>query len=264
MKTRYIVCLVFIVAVAASGILISCSKSPAAAPPADPTVPSLVAPANNISNQPTSVTLSWASMNSAISYGVQVSTDKNFSSTVFEQTGYTSGDTVTVDGLANATTYYWQVNAVSSSGTGKWANAWSFTTVIAAPDLASPSNGAVNQAIALTLNWGSVEKATSYSAQVSTVATFATTVLNQTGLAATSAVISGLAYGMTYYWQVNATDGAGVGGWSPIWRFATLSVSATPVFPVPANGATGQWPTVTFSWTCNPQIPGDTLRYDLS
>ena len=79
-------------------------------PPTIPAAPVLSSPADASTGISTSPTLSWQSSAGADSYGVQVSTVPDFSTTVYSQAGITSTSTV-VTGLAGNTTYYWRVNA---------------------------------------------------------------------------------------------------------------------------------------------------------
>ena len=253
-------CIVLLAGIVTAGILISCTKSPTA--PAGPPAPPLVAPANDTTNQFVPVTLSWGSVAFAVSYNMQVSATSSFSSTVFEQAGYTS-DTVTVGALVNSTTYYWHVNAANGSGTGTWANAWRFTTVEAAPAApvpATPVNGAADQGTILTVGWTASTGATSYEVQIATESAFAATVSSQTGLTADSATVSGLDYGTTYYWRINATNTGGSSTWSEVWSFATLAVPAAPVLPNPANGATDQTAALTLGWAASASAESYSVR----
>src|SRR5208337_1529613 len=95
-----------------------------------------------------------------------------------------------INGLANATTYYWRAGAKDVGGVSGWSGAWSFTTIMAVPAtpvLSSPTNNAQNQAISLSLSWGSASNAATYAVQVSTDAGFGSTVTAQIGLTGTSA-----------------------------------------------------------------------------
>jgi hypothetical protein len=219
---------------------------------AAPSAPTLTSPANGASGQSISPALNWGAVAGAASYGIHVSTVATFASTVSSQTGVTAISTF-VNGLANSTIYYWQVNATNVAGTSAWSGVWSFTTVIATPSppaLASPTNGSVNQATALTLTWGTVTNAASYGVQVSTVATFASTVSNQSGLAAASAAASGLSNSIICYWRANATNAGGTSAWSGIWSFATIiAAPAAPTLASPTNGASNQPVNLTLSWS---------------
>ena len=67
----------------------------------------------------------------------------------------------------------------TSAARAAWSTLDSFTTIAipAAPATSSPSAGAIDQPTSLTLSWGSTAGAASYAVQLSTVSTFATTVV---------------------------------------------------------------------------------------
>ncbi len=211
-----------------------------------PPVPTLSLPGIGSSNQPTTLTLSWNSGGNASLWNVQISTSASFSS-IFIQDSLLTATLQPVTGLANYTVYYWRVNAGNSlGGRSSWTGAWSFTTTPAAPVPALPNNDALGQQTTLTLDWGSIPGATSYDLQVSTSLTFSPTVLNQTGITASSATVSGLTNGTAYYWQVNTIVPGGISAWSGAWSFWTIF--APPVPALPTNGAMGQSPASTLSW----------------
>ena len=104
------------------------------------------------------------------------------------------------------------------------------------PALSSPTNGAVNQPVALTLTWGAVSGTTSYQVQVSTAANFASTIVSQS-LSGTSDPVSGLAVATLYYWRANATGTHGTGSWSGAWSFTTvIPAPGQATLASPANG----------------------------
>ena len=212
--------------------------------------PPLVTPTNSAINQSTSPTVTWGAVSGAISYALQVSTESGFVTPIFNSSTLTS-TSQNVSGLLNYTTYYWQVNAYNGSTYGGWSSIWSFTTVIATPVLSSPSSGAVNQPVSLTLNWGIVPGAATYSLEVSSSATFAgTPAVNLSGITNPSQAVSGLATSTTYYWEVSATGGnGGTGAWSASWSFTTVPpVPGVPTLSTPANGASGQPLSPTLTW----------------
>ena len=89
--------------------------------------PTLFSPNNNSGSISLTPTLSWTSVNGAISYHLQVSTNSNFSTTVLSQSGITSTSKL-ISSLLNNTTYYWRVNATDGNVISSWSDTWSFTT----------------------------------------------------------------------------------------------------------------------------------------
>jgi subtilisin family serine protease len=113
-------------------------------------------------------------------------------------------------------------------------------TAPATPTLTSPVNGATQQALTTTLAWSSVTGAANYRVQWSLNSDFSTLLGEQT-VTGTSATVSGLLNGTTYYWRVNASNSIGSSSWSAVWSFTTVSaVTLTaPVLVSPSDGATG-------------------------
>jgi|GEM_PF-1279604 len=193
---------------------------------APPLVPQLTSPTNGAPNVALPVYLSWTTVTNTTIYSLQVSTSLNFASMVIAPISL-ADTSVSISGLGNSVTYYWRADAQDAGGASKWSTAWSFTTIPAIPaqpTLSLPANAAVNQTIPMTLNWGTVSGASSYSVQISSVSgNFATTVFRQTGVPGTaSSSIGTLRNDITYYWEVNATNAGGTGIWSSVWSFTTI------------------------------------------
>ena len=89
--------------------------------------------------------------------------------------------------------------------------------------LSSPANNATGVSVPVTLSWGAASGATSYRAQVSTVSTFATLVLDRTGITTTSTSVSGLAANTVYYWRVYGVNAIGQGPASAVRNFTTAT-----------------------------------------
>ena len=194
-----------------------------------PAAPALSLPINGAVNQTIPLTLSWASTARATSYHLLVSTGTALSGAAIEQTGII-GTSVGVSALAYGTTYAWGISADNAAGGSSWSSVWTFTTlsVPAAPPLISPSNNAIfTKNAPLTLSWGTVSTATSYSIQVSSTSTFSTTVLSQSSLTTSSSFTP--THGLPYYWHVSATNAAGAGAWSSI---STLRPSVSIAQPL--------------------------------
>ena len=93
----------------------------------DPIAPILISPENNATKVSVSPTLSWEAAAGANSYNVQVSTNPNFTSVIFDQSNITQ-TSVAVTNLINNTSYYWRVKAANAAGTSTWSPVRNFTT----------------------------------------------------------------------------------------------------------------------------------------
>jgi subtilisin family serine protease len=121
----------------------------------------------------------------------------------------------------------------------------------AAPVLSSPLANATGQSLTPTLSWTASSGAVTYNLQVSTSSTFATTLLDLTGLTTTTRTLSGLTNSTVYYWRVSATNTAGTSAWSATRSFTTaapLALPAAPTLSSPANNATNQLTATRLSW----------------
>jgi hypothetical protein len=222
-----------------------------------PATPTLSSPANGATDVSTSPTLNWNASSGATSYQLQVSTNSSFSTTVVSQSGIT-GTSYDATGLTDGTTYYWRVNATNADGASDYSASWSFTTSggsgnpPAAPTLGSPINGATGISPSPTLTWNVSSGATSYQLQISRNSSFSTIDFSQSGITGTSYGVIGLAEGTTYYWRMNATNGAGTSPYSEIWSLTTTIMPLAPVAaPTPASpedGATNVSADPTLSW----------------
>jgi len=107
------------------------------APPATPTAPSLISPANGAS-VPLPITFDWSDVTAAASYLIQIDDSSTFSAPrVVEQT--VAASQLTVTSLA-ARQHWWRVRGINSAGTaGAWSSVRSFTPQGAAPPPGQPA-----------------------------------------------------------------------------------------------------------------------------
>ena len=118
------------------------------------------------------------------------------------------------------------------------------TTVTApvAPTLSTPANASVGASVTPTLTWGTVSGAVLYHLQVSSVSTFASTVVDDSAITAGTKAITGLVNNTTYYWRVNAKNIGGTSAWSGIFSFKTTPtgvIAATPHYVPSTMGHNG-------------------------
>jgi len=227
--------------------------------------PTLASPSNGAVKQPTTLALRWNPSSGAATYRLQVSTSSAFGTTIVDDSTITTTSRQ-VGPLTNNTTYYWRVKAKNAGGASEWSTVWNFTTIVAAPStptLASPSSGAVSQPTTLTLKWNSSTGATTYHLQVSTSSAFATPILDDSTITATSQQVGSLKNNTTYYWRVNAKNAGGTSVWSTVWSFTTIVAEpSTPTLASPSNGAVSQPTTLVLRW--NPSSGSATYRLQVS
>jgi hypothetical protein len=175
-------------------------------------------PAEGAANQSTSPTLTWGSSSGAVSYEAcyDISNDNDCSS--WTSSGTTTS--ISLNGLANNTTYYWQARAINAGGItyadgGAW---WSFTTMVgyhlpfATTYSASgiTTSGAILNGI-VNPNNGSTTVTFQYGptpAYESTVAADQSPITGSINIPV-SKEITGLSANTTYYYRVVAVNNAG-------------------------------------------------------
>ncbi len=115
------------------------------------------------------------------------------------------------------------------------------------PILALPINNAVNIKDTITLKWNYPYLASSYRLQLATDSTFASgIILDQSNLADTFKIITGLSGQKKYFWRANSSNAGGTSQFSTVFNFNT-GFPVTPVLVYPV--ASGSIPLdTTFYW----------------
>jgi hypothetical protein len=213
-------------------------------PPVVPGRPVLISPAGLVSV--TTPTFRWISVPEATGYTLTITRDGigdthySYGPSVCDLAGTCSATPAT---LTNNASYHWSVTAGNAAGQGSASAALEFWTLIAAPgsfQKVAPTNGATDQAVSLTLSWGTSAAAVSYEYCLDRIDNNVCDGIWTSVGGANSAQISSLVTGTTYYWQVRAVNAAGTteantGSW---WRFTTVSVG-TYFFDDMENGGAG-------------------------
>ncbi len=215
-----------------------------------PSKPLLVSPPNNSVNISLSPVLKWTKSWGASVYRVQVSTDSLFNNLIVNDTNVID-TSWSLSGLTSNTRYWWRVNARNSIGTSG-AYVSSFTTIPPAPappQLVSPLNNATGQNLSLALVWHKSSWAASYRVQVSADSLFQNLIVNDSTLADSTRVVSGLAPLTYYWWRVNAKNLGGTSSYSSVWKFKTIGLPAQVTLLNPPNNAVNQPTSIVFGWT---------------
>ncbi len=89
--------------------------------------PELLSPPRNAVRVEPTVIFVWNEASNAVSYHVQVSTESNFGTIVYEKDKLIGQSTLPLS-LAPSTTYYWRVLSENEQGESSWSPVWSFTT----------------------------------------------------------------------------------------------------------------------------------------
>jgi uncharacterized integral membrane protein len=151
-------------------------------------------------------------------------------------------------------TYYWRVRTTATwPAQSPWSEMESFTVkqlTAVVPTLASPANGSTVTAGTIpAFSWSPISGAATYSFQVSTDPSFATTIYSTTTTSAGAQVPSSvtLTAGTTYFWRVKALAPT-EGEWSTVGNFVIAKpvvVTTTPPAPVVTPTITVQLPPTT-------------------
>jgi phosphodiesterase/alkaline phosphatase D-like protein len=173
--------------------------------PAAPAAPVAIAAS---SLNPSGFNANWNPSSTATGYRLDISVSSKFSSFV---TGYNNKDvgnvtTVAVTGLNSKTTYYYRIRAYNDGGTSGNSNRITVTTLssLGVPVALAATNLSTT---GFSANWGSAAGATGYYMDVATNTTFSKYVTgfrNKNVGNTTTASVTGLSAGKTYYYRVRA------------------------------------------------------------
>jgi hypothetical protein len=167
-------------------------------------------------------------------------------------TSHTAGSSCTTgqsQALSPGTTYFWQVQAWNTNGTqGNYSASRNFSTatsLLPAPTLSSPSNGATGVSTTPGFSWSSVTGANRYWLTVATsngtlptdpnviscpgcvISCSVTTTSHTAGSSCTTGQSQALSSGTTYFWRVQGWNTNGTqGNYSSIFQFQVTAGAA--------------------------------------
>jgi photosystem II stability/assembly factor-like uncharacterized protein len=191
-----------------------------------PDPPLLVFPLENSTSLPTSLTLRWRSVLTALTYDLQVATDSMFSSGLILNDSLVVDTSYATSHLGGGTTYFWRVRARISNGMSVFSTPRRFKTLLALPEqvqLTAPASNAGANVSTVSFAWRkSLPEVTRYWFEIATDAQFVFRAIDST-LADTFFVERALANG-PYWWKVRAFNASGWGQYSESRKF-TVSVT---------------------------------------
>ena len=225
-------------------------------------------PADNATDIPRNVTLSWDCTDpdgDSLNYTVYFGTDINPPSVVsgLNTTQYNVGF------QQYYTVYYWRVVAFDYYGYNTTGPLWSFTTKNnSAPYAASnpiPSNNSTDVSIDLTVFWSGGDPdndSVTYNLYFGINATPPLTVEH---LNATNFTLARLNFSSTYFWRIDTIDEYGLHTTGAVWTFTTRPNAApyAPTDPIPPNGSTNIYIDAIFSWQHAGDPDNDTVTFDV-
>ena len=190
-----------------------------------PSIPSLLAPADNALIKVLTPLLDWAKSSGATfdHYQIQLADNADFTGAVDENIAGVANHAYTPTVALNTNTkYYWHVRAWNTGGDySAWSALRTFRESMLPPGLVDPISGITVGDRKPVFDWDDVAGATKYTLQVSTNSSFTSLVLNLNVTPSTYAPISNLAANKPFYWRVKALGPNGPSAWSTVETFHT-------------------------------------------
>jgi subtilisin family serine protease len=228
--------------------------------PVAPSVPTSLTAVGGV----TQASLSWTAPTQSggadvTDYVVEYSSNSGSTWTVFAD-GVSTSTTATVTGLANGTTYQFQVKAISSGGTSEPSA--SASAIVGVPS-APTSLSATPLGLSIRLSWtapaqngGSV--ITDYVAQFSTDSGATWSTFSDSVSTSPTTTVTGLTNGLTYQLRVSAVNSVGTSAPSSV-VIAVPWAASLPSSPLDLTIASYGLNQVGLSWTIPATNGGDTI-----
>ncbi|MCC6398107.1 MAG: T9SS type A sorting domain-containing protein, partial [Bacteroidetes bacterium] len=220
--------------------------------------PVLLTPANGVTGQPLGITFTWNRVSGAVRYHLQLATDTLFTALIKNDTTIT--DSVRqVNGLVNATWYYWRVKAIAATTGGPFSPRRSFRTAGILPPavtLLAPAQGAMVPGDSARCSWNTASSATRYWLELGLDSLFTLKLVDST-VTDTAKMVRSLLPNTTYWWKVRGGTTDGWGPFSSTRQFMTVTVDVAELDEsIPQSYALEQnYP--------NPFNPATTIRFAL-
>lgn len=183
-----------------------------------PDIPAILSPFNYQKNVPHSVTLKWNESKYADSYSIQLSEDSLFNSVIVDTTGLIE-TSFQLSELKNTQKYFWRVQTKNKYGISEWSETFLFVTKLTEPEITYPFDNSADISPTTILNWTKIDKAETYSIEVSLDSTFSKIFYSENGIKDTSAQVSGLNTFTKYYWRVRSENNLATSSWSSVKSF---------------------------------------------
>ncbi|MFP4555807.1 MAG: T9SS type A sorting domain-containing protein, partial [Bacteroidales bacterium] len=159
--------------------------------------------------------------------------------------------------------YYWRVRGYHAEDVSEWSETREFTTDTLGARPTSPTNGAEERPVRLTLSVDRVSGSTTIEYELDTLPTFDSGNLQtyDHSDSYSGKIISNLDYGQKYYWRVRGYHAEDVSGWSETREFTTNPMGATQSSP--SNGSTDRTVDELTLWVSDKLNGNDSIDYQL-
>ncbi len=200
-----------------------------------PTSPSLIAPTNGGTGYSITPDFDWnvsTGGTSPYTYEIMVADNLGFTTPDVNVTGLSDSNYSYTTGLTPATTYYWKVRTLDAGGAySSWATTQSFTTAtFTSPTFTIPTSGTSMTTVTPTFSWTAPTGGSgtyTYELQVSLANTFATNVVDVTGIATTSYTMTSNLTPDVFYARIRSKDGLNnYSDWTSTVSFTAVAPSS--------------------------------------
>lgn len=228
--------------------------------------PETQSPVSDSYNMPTNPLLKWNNISQDDFYSLQIATDINFNSVVFDSTSIRKNEVQLNDILSNYIKYYWRVKTLHIGCESNWSDVASFTTMVGAPMQVYPPDKSTDILTSGKFIWSLVTGGENYQIQVSETEDFMIKIIDKQVTGVVELDYSNLKTGVTYYWRIRASNNGVFGNWSKSNYFKTglgkvvLSNPANTIGGIPVAGILS-WNKVMDATIYRVQLSKDTTFY---
>lgn len=218
--------------------------------------PSVTAPASSATGVSITPTFTWTANTDATGYRISIGTTAG-ATDILNNVDLGNVLTYVYNGTAinYNTKYFYTVNAYNGAIASIGCSERSFTTKTLCPSVTAPASSATGVSVTPTFTWTANTDATGYRISIGTTAG-ATNVLNNVdvGNVLTYTLGAPLAYGVKYFYTINAYNATATSVGCTERSFTTLTLC--PTVSAPVSNAAGVSLTPTFTWTAVNNVTG--------